>query len=45
MLANALENRPSVTLHVYGGEMDHCCIYRPVEGGWYERVRKTLVYH
>lgn len=44
VLANALPDRPSVTLHVYGGEMDHCCIYRPRDDGWHDRVQKTLVY-
>ena len=31
---------PSVTLHVYGGEMDHCHIFEPVEGGWLRRYRE-----
>ncbi len=44
VLANALDDRPSITLHVYGGEMDHCCIYRPRDDGWHDRVQKTLVY-
>ncbi len=25
---------PSVTLHVYGGEMNHCYVFEPVGGGW-----------
>ncbi len=46
VLANALHDRPSVTLHVYGGEMDHCCIYEPCNrrSGWHERVEKRLTY-
>ena len=29
VLANALADRPSLTLHVYGGEMTHCDIFEP----------------
>lgn len=38
VLANA-DEQPSVTLHVYGGEMDHCHIFEPVDGGWQRRYR------
>lgn len=43
-LANAAET-PSVTLHVYGGEMDHCHIFEPAADGSYRRSRKDLAYH
>ena len=33
VLANARPDRASLTLHVYGGEMDHCDIFEPVERG------------
>lgn len=36
---------PSVTLHVYGGEMDHCHVFEPSDDGSYKRVRKELSYH
>jgi predicted metal-dependent enzyme (double-stranded beta helix superfamily) len=36
---------PSITLHVYGGEMDHCHVYEPADDGSYRRVRKELGYH
>ena len=36
---------PSVTLHVYGGEMDHCHVFEPAADGSYARVRKELRYH
>lgn len=42
-LGNAAET-PSVTLHVYGGEMDHCHVFEPLEDGSYRRVRKDLAY-
>lgn len=47
-IGNALPDRPSVTIHIYGGEMDHCNIFQPVddEGDirdrWYETVPRTL---
>ena len=43
-LANAAAT-PSVTLHVYGGEMDHCHVFEPAADGSYRRVRKDLHYH
>ena len=36
---------PSVTLHVYGGEMDHCHVFEPSADGSYRRIRKDLCYH
>ncbi len=42
VIANA-DPTPSVTIHVYGGEMSHCHIFRPVEGG-YRREFKELGY-
>jgi predicted metal-dependent enzyme (double-stranded beta helix superfamily) len=42
-LGNAADT-PSVTLHVYGGEMDHCHVFEPSADGTYRRVRKDLAY-
>jgi predicted metal-dependent enzyme (double-stranded beta helix superfamily) len=42
-LANAAATA-SVTLHVYGGEMDHCHVFEPATDGTYRRVRKELSY-
>lgn len=39
-IENDLET-PSVTIHVYGGEMTWCHVFEPVEGG-FTRVRKEL---
>lgn len=46
VLANPQTDRVSLTLHVYGGEMDHCTIFEPVEDrdGIYHRKLKTLSY-
>jgi predicted metal-dependent enzyme (double-stranded beta helix superfamily) len=35
---------PAVTLHVYGGEMTHCHVFTPVEGGAYRRQWRELSY-
>ena len=40
---HVLENEadvPAITLHVYGGELDHCHIFEPVENGWLRRYRE-----
>jgi 3-mercaptopropionate dioxygenase len=44
-LANAYDDRSSVTLHVYGGEMDHCHAFEPMGIDAYRRIRRTLTYH
>jgi predicted metal-dependent enzyme (double-stranded beta helix superfamily) len=44
VLANALDE-PSITLHVYGGEMTTCHIFEPVDGGRYIRRDRALCYH
>ncbi len=37
-LANALPDRASVTLHVYGGEMSSCHLFEPLGDGTFRRV-------
>jgi predicted metal-dependent enzyme (double-stranded beta helix superfamily) len=44
-LANAVPDALSITLHVYGGDMDHCHVFEPTGGGAYARRRKDLTYH
>ena len=44
VLGNALTDRPSLTLHVYGGEMDHCSIFQPLGDGLYRRQQHQLAY-
>lgn len=44
VLANALPDRPSLTLHVYGGEMTHCNIFEPLGDGLYKPCQKSLSY-
>ena len=38
-----IDPTPSVTIHVYGGEMDHCHIFSPVAGG-HRREYRELSY-
>jgi predicted metal-dependent enzyme (double-stranded beta helix superfamily) len=45
VLSNALSDRRAVTLHVYGGEMDRCNIFEPLEDGWWRRRSRSLGYH
>ena len=44
VLSNALDDRTSVTLHVYGGEMDHCTLFEPADDGWWTPRQRTLAY-
>lgn len=43
-LANARPDRSSITMHVYGGEMDHCHVFEPSGDGVYRRVTRSLSY-
>jgi predicted metal-dependent enzyme (double-stranded beta helix superfamily) len=44
VLANVDPNRIALTLHVYGGEMDHCYTFLPEPDGRYRRQAKQLGY-
>jgi predicted metal-dependent enzyme (double-stranded beta helix superfamily) len=48
VLANARPGQASLTLHVYGGEMDHCDIFEPLgeagQSGQYRRRSRQLSY-
>src|SRR5213594_1458029 len=43
ILANALDE-PSITLHVYGGEMTTCHVFEPTADGRYMRRERALSY-
>jgi 3-mercaptopropionate dioxygenase len=45
ILGNALDNRPSLTLHVYGGDLTECHVFLPRPDGRYERHSRALSYH
>ncbi len=44
VLANASPDRTSVTLHIYGGEMDRCAVFEPRPDGWHDRRLRALAY-
>lgn len=44
ILRNALPDATSVTLHVYGGEMDHCHVFEENGDGTYRKVERRLAY-
>ena len=43
-LGNVAET-PSITLHVYGGDMTFCHVFEPQQDGAWHRVRKELSFH
>ena len=45
VLGNALADRPSVTLHVYGGDLTSCHIFVPRADGRFDRQERCLSYH
>ena len=44
-IANCLPGQTSITIHVYGGGMERCHTFIPLENGWFRRVQKQLQYH
>lgn len=45
ILGNALADRASLTLHVYGGDLTRCHVFLPRADGRYERQDRALSYH
>lgn len=44
-LANLRPDETTVTIHVYGRDLNDCCIFEPLAGdGWYRRRVKDLQY-
>ena len=35
----------SITLHVYGGDMDHCHVFEQTGDGAYRKLTRSLSYH
>lgn len=44
VISNPLPDQTSITLHVYGGEMDRCNVYLPGAEGWWEPTARQLSY-
>lgn len=45
VLGNAMEDGTSITLHVYGGELEECSVFEPLDDGRFQRVTRSLSYH
>jgi predicted metal-dependent enzyme (double-stranded beta helix superfamily) len=45
VLANAQRDKTSITLHVYGGNLDGCRIFTPDADGRYQQSVRALSYH
>lgn len=45
VLGNALSDRPSLTLHVYGGDLTNCRVFLPRPDGRYECEGRSLTYN
>lgn len=43
LIANPCDRTPAVSLHIYGGDMNHCHVFvREGETDWYRRVLRSL---
>ncbi|MEO1595293.1 MAG: cysteine dioxygenase family protein [Pseudomonadota bacterium] len=43
LIANPCDRSPAVSLHIYGGDMDHCHVFvREGESDWHRRVERAL---
>ncbi len=45
VLSNALADRPSMTLHIYGGDLAECRVFLPDADGRYVESTRTLSFH
>ena len=43
-LTNMLTNEPSITLHIYGGDIKKCTAFIEQGNGWYKKEIKQLTY-
>src|SRR5690606_35594691 len=41
-IRNASPDRIAISLHVYKGPMERCCMFLPVDGEWFERTSAAL---
>jgi len=45
VITNARPDTPSLTLHVYGGDLSECLVFLPEADGRYVAERRTLAFH
>lgn len=43
-IANPDTDQKAITIHVYGGEMNRCSAFQPLEDGWYQQEVRQLSY-
>lgn len=41
-IRNGSDDEVAVSVHIYQGQMDHCCRFEPIGEEWYRRVPATL---
>ena len=41
-IANGCDQSTAVSLHIYGGDMNHCHVFEPLDDGWYVQVTRPL---
>ncbi|MDX1625563.1 MAG: cysteine dioxygenase family protein [Wenzhouxiangellaceae bacterium] len=41
-IGNPGRRETAVTIHIYSGEMNQCCVFRPLGENWFERERREL---
>jgi predicted metal-dependent enzyme (double-stranded beta helix superfamily) len=41
-IANPSKTEPAVTIHIYSGVMDECCVFKPVGENWFDRKPTAL---
>jgi len=44
-IANPCPDATSITVHVYGRELEQCTVFEPLADGWYRRATRHLGYH
>ncbi len=44
LIRNPLPDQNAVSLHIYGGEMESCHVFEPMDGAWFKRCSKPLSY-
>lgn len=41
-ISNPSATDVAVTLHIYADALEHCCVFEPMEEGWFKRIEKQL---
>jgi 3-mercaptopropionate dioxygenase len=41
-IANPSPDQPAITVHIYSGVMDECCVFQPIGDDWFQRKSTPL---